>query len=231
MAYGSITTGNTTPLTFAVGGGSSGGGSALTMPALFQGQPGSGPTVVPAEPDLRLAQNMGDPSTGTDIPGNAPDAVARPDVPPRLGPSDAIVVVLPRTLVAVAEAAGAWLARAGAALRALGPTLGAPEIALASPITIPGDSVQPPADAAARDIDIQPGKGHRAGGPLSEDEAVDVVRRGGDVIARNRATAERIAEKAGRGKPFFDEPHGPQQKPHFHPRGPNGERAPGHILY
>jgi RHS repeat-associated protein len=102
------------------------GSSALTVPGLLQGQPGSGPTVLQSGPDLRLAQNMGDPRTGTDIPGNVPDTVARPDVPPQLGPRDAVVVALPRTLVAIAEAAEAWLVRAGAALRALGPTLDRP---------------------------------------------------------------------------------------------------------
>jgi hypothetical protein len=117
------------------------GSSALTVPGLLQGQPGSGPTVLPSGPDLRLAQNMGDPSTGTDIPGNAPDTVARPDVPPQLGPSDAAVVALPRTLVAIAEAAEAWLVRAGAALRAIGPALSVPQAALVSPIVVPGDSV------------------------------------------------------------------------------------------
>jgi hypothetical protein len=121
-------------------GGATGGSSALMLPGL-QGQPGSGPTVVSSGPDLRLAQNMGDPSTGTDIPGNAPDTVARPDVTPQLGPRDAAVVALPRALVAIAEAAEAWLVRAGAALRALGPTLSVPQLTLGAPIVVPGDSV------------------------------------------------------------------------------------------
>jgi hypothetical protein len=132
MAYGSITSGHPATTNFMAVGGSTGGSSALMLPGL-QGQPASGPTVLPSGPDLRLAQNMGDPSTGTDIPWNAPDTVARPDVPPQHGPSDAAVVALPRTLVAIAEAADAWLVRAGEALRAIGPALSMPQAALASP--------------------------------------------------------------------------------------------------
>lgn len=93
------------------------GTSVMTTPGLLQGQPGSGPTVVdtplsiPQSPiscasGLCLAQNMGDPSTGTDIPGNAPDTVAGPDVPPQLGPSKAAVLVLPRTLVRYRRGSG-----------------------------------------------------------------------------------------------------------------------------
>ena len=117
------------------------GSSAVTVPGLLQGQPGSSGTVLPSGPDLRLAQNMGDPRTGTDIPGNVPDTVARPDVPPQLGPSEAALVALPRTLIAIAEAAEAWLVRAGAALRAIGPALSMPEAVMASTILVPGDSV------------------------------------------------------------------------------------------
>jgi hypothetical protein len=43
---GSLVSGNAVTTNFAVVGGPSGASSALTMPALFQGQAGSGPTVV-----------------------------------------------------------------------------------------------------------------------------------------------------------------------------------------
>ncbi len=43
---GSIASGNAVTTNFAVVGGPSGASSALTMPGLLQGQPGSGPTVV-----------------------------------------------------------------------------------------------------------------------------------------------------------------------------------------
>jgi hypothetical protein len=84
----------------------------------------------------------------------------------------------------------------------------------------------------ARELDIQPGKSATPKAPLTEDEAVEHVRKGGDVIAKNRDMARRIAERAGRGKPEYDDPHGPLQKPHFHPVGPGGGvRLPGHVLF
>jgi hypothetical protein len=82
----------------------------------------------------------------------------------------------------------------------------------------------------ARSIDIQPGKGIQIGEGLSEAEAIDEVRAGGDVIAKDRDTARRIAEEAGDGAPIFEAPHGPNQHPHFHPTQ-GGERAGGHVLY
>ncbi len=140
---GSLTSGNAVTTNFAVVGGSSGGSSALTMPGLLQGQPGSGPTVK-ASPEYgfrgnELGQSI---ENGTDIPGNVPDSVARPDAGSAPDPSGASVVALPRALVAIAEVAEAWLARAGAALRALGPTLSAPELAVTVPVIVPSDSVQ-----------------------------------------------------------------------------------------
>ena len=83
----------------------------------------------------------------------------------------------------------------------------------------------------AHEAEIQPGKGHKKGAPISEDEAVEAVRDGADVIAKNKATARRIAERAGVGEPEHDMPHGPGQLPHYHPRGLNGERTGGHVMY
>ncbi|MCY1015539.1 RHS repeat-associated core domain-containing protein [Pyxidicoccus sp. MSG2] len=82
-----------------------------------------------------------------------------------------------------------------------------------------------------RDADIQPGKNHTANGRLSMEEAVNHVRNGGDVIAPDKSTARSIAEQAGNGRAVWDPPHGDQQKPHYHPLGPDGERAGGHVLY
>lgn len=76
-----------------------------------------------------------------------------------------------------------------------------------------------------------PGKAAKAGPGLSEDEAVEHVRNGGDVIARDMSIAKRIAERAGEAPPAWDPAHGPGQKPHYHPTGPSGDRVGGHVLY
>jgi RHS repeat-associated protein len=86
-------------------------------------------------------------------------------------------------------------------------------------------------DPAARELDIQPNKWHRAGAPLSEEDAIEHVLNGGDVVARDADTAQRIAEQAGNGPPIFDEPHGPGQLQHYHPLGPDGLRGPGHVAF
>ncbi|QSQ18773.1 VCBS repeat-containing protein [Pyxidicoccus parkwayensis] len=82
-----------------------------------------------------------------------------------------------------------------------------------------------------RDADIQRGKHHSAEERMSMDEAVDYVRNGGDVLAPDKSTARSIAEQAGNGRAVWDAPHGDQQKPHYHPLGPDGERTGGHVLY
>jgi len=87
------------------------------------------------------------------------------------------------------------------------------------------------ANAPARELVIVPGKSATAGAGLTEDEAVEHVKAGGDVIARDKSIAKRIAQRAGSGAPEWDPPHGPGQKPHYHPTGPNGERVGGHVLY
>jgi RHS repeat-associated protein len=87
-----------------------------------------------------------------------------------------------------------------------------------------------PGEPPARGLDIQSGKGHSAGGPMSFDDAVAEVRGGGDVVASGRDNARSIAEAAGNGPPQWDPPHGPGQLPHFHPTI-DGVRQPGHVAY
>ena len=93
---------------------------------------------------------------------------------------------------------------------------------------------KPAADASkkppARNVDITPNGGARPGLPMNIDDAIDEVRRGGDVLAESRDAARQIAEQAGDGPPFWDPPHGPGQKPHWDPTI-GCERAPGHVLY
>jgi hypothetical protein len=90
-----------------------------------------------------------------------------------------------------------------------------------------GDAARKP---AARVDDITPGKCSRPGAAMRLDDAIDEVRHGGDALADCRDNARRIAEAAGDGPPVWDPPHGPGQRPHFHPTI-GGERAPGHVSY
>jgi RHS repeat-associated protein len=213
---GSLTSGNAVTTNFAVVGGSSGGSSALTMPGLLQGQPGSGPTVK-ASPEYgfrgnELGQSI---ENGTDIPGNVPDSVARPDAGSAPDPSGASVVALPRALVAIAEVAEAWLARAGAALRALGPTLSAPELAVTVPVIVPSDSVQmvpapktldafPDATRARPKTPVQGGQGLRSRWRIPDGDILEWDSRHG--------TLERYSPK-GKHKGEFDPKTGRRLKP------------------
>jgi len=90
--------------------------------------------------------------------------------------------------------------------------------------------VEAPRTPPARGVNIIPRRSARPGAPMSFDDAVREVRGGGDVMAESRDAARRIAEAAGDGPPVWDPPHGPGQKPHFHPTI-GGERAGGHVLY
>jgi hypothetical protein len=85
--------------------------------------------------------------------------------------------------------------------------------------------------APAREIELTPGKGHKAGGDLSMEDAVDCVRCGGDVIAKDKSTAREIADQAGDGPPVRDPAHKPGEKPHYHPTSDGVERTGGHVLY
>ena len=84
--------------------------------------------------------------------------------------------------------------------------------------------------APARAIHIVPGVSATIGEELSEQDAVDVVRAGGDVIARTAEIARNIAAAAGDGTVDHDEAHRPGEHPHFHPKE-NGVRVGGHVLY
>ena len=88
-------------------------------------------------------------------------------------------------------------------------------------------------DAPARDIDFIPGNPDTAvpGVGLDVEDAVDIVSNGGDVIAGDERQARDIADRAGPGKPVRDNPHGPGQRPHYHPTDAHGNRLPGHVLF
>jgi hypothetical protein len=92
-----------------------------------------------------------------------------------------------------------------------------------------------PEKAPAREADRDnPREVPRAGAPLSEDDAVEITREGGDVIAKDQDTARRIAEEAGNGPPDWDSGHdlkeGQVGKPHYHPVL-DGERIGSHVFY
>ncbi len=84
---------------------------------------------------------------------------------------------------------------------------------------------------AARAVDMHPKKHARAKGPLSVEDAVDCVRCGGDVIAKDKSTARSIADKAGEGRPVHDTKHGPRERHHYHPTDKGGNRSGGHVMY
>ena len=85
----------------------------------------------------------------------------------------------------------------------------------------------------AKELDFIPGKPDTAvpGADISIEDAIEIIRAGGDVIAADEATARAIAEAAGFGQPVRDPPHGPGQRPHYHPTDGRGKRLPGHILF
>ena len=61
-------------------------------------------------------------------------------------------------------------------------------------------------------------------------DAIDELRNGGDVIARNRTEARRIAEAAGGGPPIHEPRHGNPadgHRPHYHPTDAHGNRIGG----
>jgi RHS repeat-associated protein len=83
---------------------------------------------------------------------------------------------------------------------------------------------------SAREVGIIRNRTIRPGVRVNIDDAVNVVREGGDIMADCRDTARSIAHRAGNGPPIWDPPHLPRQKPHFHP-SVGGERGPGHVMY
>jgi RHS repeat-associated protein len=97
-----------------------------------------------------------------------------------------------------------------------------------------GETGQQSGEAPAREADLTPGKSLEAGGELSTEEAVEEVKNGGDVIAKDRGTARDIARQAGGGEPIHEQPGpraGPSGKPHYHPATPSRQRLPGHVFY
>jgi RHS repeat-associated protein len=77
----------------------------------------------------------------------------------------------------------------------------------------------------------------RAGGRISEGQAVRSVAEGGHVIVKGgssdarRQVAKQIAEHASEeGKAIHHTPHGPGQNPHYHPVAGGGQGL-GHVLY
>lgn len=77
----------------------------------------------------------------------------------------------------------------------------------------------------------------RAGGTLSEGQAIRSVRGEGSVILKGgsdearRQVAKQIAEKASsEGRAVHNAPHGPGQNPHYHPAVGGGQGL-GHVLY
>ncbi len=88
-----------------------------------------------------------------------------------------------------------------------------------------GDETPP---ARERDLPV-PGKpdADSSGPPLSVDDAVDIVKGGGDVIAKDKDTARDIARKAGKGAPPVRDNGHRGGKPHYHPNG----RPGGHVFY
>lgn len=82
-------------------------------------------------------------------------------------------------------------------------------------------------------IDIQEKKGIKVRNPIDPIAAIDHIRAGGNVIAKTKEEARRIARAAGDGgEPIWEDAHGEGEKPHYHPTK-NGQRdkGSGHILY
>jgi len=88
---------------------------------------------------------------------------------------------------------------------------------------------------SVREIDFVLGKPETAvpGTRITEEEAIDIIRDGGDVIAADEATARAIAEAAGSGTPIRENPHGPGERAHYHPTDEKGKRirSHGHVLF
>jgi RHS repeat-associated protein len=85
-------------------------------------------------------------------------------------------------------------------------------------------------EAPAREYDI-PVAGNpdadSVGAPVSVDDAVDIIKSGGNVIAKDKDTAKDIATKAGGGAPPVHDKGHRGGKDHYHPNGRTG----GHVFY
>ena len=72
---------------------------------------------------------------------------------------------------------------------------------------------------------------------ITRGEALRLFMKNGEGVATDSAKAARALAKdasrsaGGAGKACKNIPKKPNQLPHFHPLGPNGEQLPGHIFY
>jgi RHS repeat-associated protein len=82
----------------------------------------------------------------------------------------------------------------------------------------------------AREVDLPvPGKtdADSVGAPISIEDAIDIIKNGGDVIAKDKSTAKEIATKAGGNCPPVHDLGHRGGKNHYHPNG----RPGGHVFY
>ncbi len=108
-----------------------------------------------------------------------------------------------------------------------------------APEDTPGGGMCPitetnPSRPPARETDFLPGNSDTdtVDGPVSVDDAVETVRDyGGNITAQDERTARDIANQSGSGEPIRDNPHGPGQRPHYHPADAHGNRLPGHVFF
>jgi len=79
--------------------------------------------------------------------------------------------------------------------------------------------------------DFHPNKPMGPGFPVSDGDAIDIAGLGGDILTPNKGTANGIAGAASDPGtvPVQHGPHGPFQRPHYHPII-NGEHG-GHIMW
>ena len=82
----------------------------------------------------------------------------------------------------------------------------------------------------AHAAELQPNKYLRKGECVTKEEAIDIVRSGGDVIAKDKHAAKAIAEAAGEGFPIHHLPHRIGQTRHYHATV-GGRQAAGHAFY
>ena len=88
--------------------------------------------------------------------------------------------------------------------------------------------------APAKEASLTPNKNLQTGSDLSLEDAVEEVKAGGDVMAKDRKTARDIARKAGGGEPIHEPAHAKADhsaRPHYHPATSFGTRLPGHVFY
>ena len=84
------------------------------------------------------------------------------------------------------------------------------------------------------EVEIIANKKVNVGDKVSFDQAVEVIEDGGDIMTDNYGEAKRLAEATGDGPPVWHDPKatddGYLREGHFHPRGPEGDPRPNHII-